>query len=362
MADSQERTEQATEKRLKEVRRKGELSSSKDLGAWLSIGAAAASMPALIQAMQSNAASQFTLVTQVIDHPTPQRAVQALDAGMGSIIPTLTPMLLSVVVAVIAGAVLQGGPHFKAFSVSFKSFDPIAGLKRIFGTQALWEGAKALLKTAVVGLVLFSVIQGVVPQLIGSGFLPLDQVVGIAHTSLTVLIETAVVAGLVVAGLDVLVVRRRNLKRMRMSKREVKDESKSSEGDPLIKGQRRARAFAMSRRRMMDAVRTADVVVLNPTHIAVALKYEPGKSAPRVVAKGADEVAARIRENAKEHRIPMVHDIPLARTLHKVCEVGDEIPQDLYGAVAQVLAFVFALKSRGAAQGVHKLAASTVLV
>ena len=362
MADSQERTEQATENRAKEVRRKGELSSSKDLGAWLSVAAAAAAMPVLIQAVQSNTQSQFALVAKVIDHPTPERAMAALEIAFDSMLPMLAPLFASVVIAVVAGAVLQGGPHFKMFSISFKSFDPIAGVKRIFGTQALWEGAKALLKTAVVGLVLFGVIQSVVPQLIGSGFLPLDEVVGIAGSSLTVLIETAVVAGLVVAAVDVLVVRRRNLKRMRMSKREVKDESKSSEGDPLIKGQRRARAFAMSRRRMMDAVRTADVVVLNPTHIAVALKYEPGRSAPRVVAKGADEVAARIRENAKEHRIPMVHDIPLARTLHKVCEVGDEIPHELYSAVAQVLAFVFALKSRGAAQGVHKLAASTVLV
>lgn len=362
MADSQERTEQATEKRLKEVRRKGELSTSKDLGAWLSIAAAAAAMPALIQAVESNAQGQFALVVEVIRDPTRARALQVLNTGFASIIPTLGPLFAAVVIAVVAGAVLQGGPHFKMFSVSFKSFDPIAGLKRIFGTQALWEGAKALMKTAVVGLVLFSVIQSVVPQLIGSGFLPLDQVVGIAQSSLTVLIETAVIAGLVVGAIDVLVVRRRNLKRMRMSKREVKDENKSSEGDPMIKGQRRARAFAMSRARMMDAVRTADVIILNPTHIAVALKYEPGKSAPRVVAKGADEVAARIRENAKEHRIPMVHDIPLARTLNKLCDVGDEIPHELYSAVAQVLAFVFALKSRGAGQGVHKLAASTVLV
>ncbi len=362
MADSQERTEDATEKRRKEVRRKGELSSSKDLGAWLSVAAAAAAMPGLIQAVESNARTQFALVAHVIAHPTPASALQVLDTGMGSIIPTLGPLLASVVIAIVAGAVLQGGPHLKTFSVSFKSFDPIAGVKRIFGTQALWEGAKALLKTAVVGLVLFSVVQSVVPQLIGSGFLPLDEVVGIAQKSLTVLIETAILAGLVVAGFDVMVVRRRNLQRMRMSKREVKDENKTSDGDPLVKSQRRALAFAMSRRRMMDAVRTADVVVLNPTHIAVALKYEPGKSAPRVVAKGADEVAARIRENAKEHRIPMVHDIPLARTLNKMCEVGDEIPQELYSAVAQVLAFVFALKSRGAGHGVHKLAASTVLV
>jgi flagellar biosynthetic protein FlhB len=362
MADSQERTEQATEKRMKDVRRKGELSTSKDLSAWLSVAAATASIPAMIGVVESNAQHQFALVQTVIMNPTPAAAIEALNEGVSGILPALAPMFVAVIAAIIAGAALQGGLHFKQFSFSFKHFDILAGIKRIFGTQALWEGAKALLKTLVVGLVLLTVIQSVVPKLVGSGFLPLDQVVSAAQSSVAVLIETAVAAGLVVAAADVWVIMRRNLKKTRMSKREVKDENKSSDGDPLIKGQRRQRAFAMSRRRMMDAVRTADVVLLNPTHIAVALKYEAGKSAPRVVAKGADEVAARIRENATEHRIPMVHDIPLARALHKSCEVGDEIPADLYNAVARILAFVYALKSRGAGQGVHKLASSTVLV
>lgn len=362
MADSQERTEQATDKRMKEVRRKGELSTSKDLSAWLSVAAAVASMPTLISTVQANTQHQFAVVVEVIKNPTPDSAVAALNSGMAGIIPALAPMFVAVIVSILAGAALQGGLHFKAFSLSFKHFDLLAGLKRIFGTQALWEGAKALLKTLVVGTVLLTVIQTVVPQLVGSGFLPVAQVVGVAQSSVVVLVETAVAAGLVVAAADVWVIMRRNLKKTRMSKREVKDENKSSDGDPLMKGQRRARAFAMSRRRMMDAVRTADVVLLNPTHIAVALKYEAGKSAPRVVAKGADEVAARIRENATEHRIPMVHDISLARALHKNCDIGDEIPMELYNAVAKVLAFVFALKSRGAGQGIHKLSHSTVLV
>jgi flagellar biosynthetic protein FlhB len=135
----------------------------------------------------------------------------------------------------------------------------------------------------------------------------------------------------------------------------VRDESKNSEGDPLVKGQRRSRQLAMSRNRMIAAVGTADVVLLNPTHVAVALKYEPGRSAPRVVAKGSGEVAAKIRERAAAARVPMVQDIPLARALHAACEVGHEIPVELYGAVARVLAFVMNLKSRGASLGVHRL-------
>jgi flagellar biosynthetic protein FlhB len=362
MADAQERTEQATEKRMKDVRKKGELSHSKDLSAWLSVAAAAASIPALMSSLEKSMQQDFVNLTMVIKNPTPEGAVAALGSGLGSVLPALAPMLAAVLVATIAGFALQGGIHVKTFSFSFKHFDLLAGLKRIFGTQALWEGAKALLKTAVVGFVLFNVIQAVVPKLMASGSVPLSQVVTAAQSSITTLIETAVAAGLIVAAIDVWVVMRRNLKKTRMSKREVKDENKTTDGDPLIKGQRRARAMAMSRRRMMDSVKTADVVLLNPTHIAVALKYEPGKSAPRVIAKGADEIAARIREKATEHGVPMVHDIPLARALHSACEVGDEIPQNLYNAVATILAFVFSLKSRGAAQGVHTLAKSTVLV
>jgi flagellar biosynthetic protein FlhB len=355
MSDAQERTEQATDKRMKEVRRKGELSTSKDLSAWLSVAAAFSSIPGLISSVQSSMQLQFASIKGVINHPTPEEAVQSLSTGFAAVIPALTPMLLSVVVAIIAGSALQGGIHFKAFSFSFKHFDLLAGVKRIFGTAAMWEGAKAILKTAVVGLVLFTVIQNFVPQLMSAGGLPIVQLIDAAQSGVLSLVETAIAAGLVLAAADVFVIMRRNRKKTRMTKREIKDESKSSDGDPLMKGMRRSRAFAMSRSRMMAAIATADVVLLNPTHIAVALKYEAGKSAPRVVAKGADEIAARIRERATENRIPMVTDVPLARAIHAACEIGEEIPAELYTAVARVLAFVFALRARGAAQGIHKL-------
>ena len=146
-----------------------------------------------------------------------------------------------------------------------------------------------------------------------------------------------------------------------MTKKEVKDENKSSEGDPLIKSQRRSRQLAMSRNRMIAAVASADVVLVNPTHFAVALAYEPGRSAPRVVAKGAGTIAARIREQAETDRVPIVRDVGLARALHSACEIGQEIPVELYNAVAQVLAFVMALRSRGAATGTHHMVSSSPL-
>jgi flagellar biosynthetic protein FlhB len=140
-----------------------------------------------------------------------------------------------------------------------------------------------------------------------------------------------------------------------MTLKEVKDENKNSEGDPLVKSQRRSRQLAMSRNRMIAAIAGADVVLLNPTHLAVALKYEPGKSAPKVVAKGSGTIAARIREEADTHGVPMVRDIPLARALHAACEIGQEIPAELYTSVARVLAFVMQLAARGGTKRIETL-------
>jgi flagellar biosynthetic protein FlhB len=150
------------------------------------------------------------------------------------------------------------------------------------------------------------------------------------------------------------VVRRRTNKGLRMSKQDIKDEHKQSEGDPMLKGAIRSRQMQMSRNRMMSDIAEADVIMVNPTHVAVALRYQPEKGAPRVVAKGAGVIASRIREAAEEHRVPMVADVPLARALHRSCEIGQEIPAELFTAVARVLAFVMALKTRGSAVGVHR--------
>jgi len=353
--DSGEKTEQATDKRMKEVREKGQLSRSQDLTAWVGVGAVAVMMPIIIASGTELGVDQLFTVRSVVLNPTAEGAVAALDAGMGSILGLLTPMLVVVTIAILAAAALQGGIHFKKFTGKYEQFDLVKGFGRTFGGQAIWNGVKALLKTAVVGIVLYFVIQGLLPILMTAGGLPISELIGAATEGAASLVRFAVVAGLVLAFADVFVVMRRNRKKTRMTKKEVKDENKSSEGDPLIKQQRRSRQLAMSRNRMMTAIVDADVVMVNPTHFAVALKYEPGKSAPRVVAKGAGEVAARIREQAEKDHVPLVRDIPLTRALHKACELGDEIPVELYTAVARVLAFVMALKARGAAQGVHTM-------
>jgi flagellar biosynthesis protein FlhB len=347
MSDSQERTEAATQKRMKEVRSKGQLAKSQDVTAWVGVGAAAIMIPTTIDRASAAAADQLFTVASAVSSPDPGTAMQALDAGAASVAGTIAPMFAVVAVSVLAASAVQGGIHFSKFKGHFEQFNPVTGIKNTFGTQALWNGVKTLLKTAVVSLVLYAVIQGLLPVLTGSGTMPVSSLLSEAAGGVSALVQFAVFAGLVLAAADVFVVMRRNRKKTRMTKKEVTDENKNAEGDPLVKGQRRSRQLAMSRNRMIAAVAGADVVLLNPTHIAVALKYEPGKSAPRVVAKGSGTMAARIREEAETKKVPMVRDIPLARALHTACGVGEEIPVELYTAVAKVLAFVMQMKARG---------------
>ncbi|MFD1721194.1 EscU/YscU/HrcU family type III secretion system export apparatus switch protein [Amnibacterium endophyticum] len=358
MADepSGERTEQATPKRMEEARKEGRLQSSRDMAGWMSMAAAALTLPIVVGA-GSKATTDLVLgLRAVILDPTAERAQDTFTAAFAVIPGVVAPLLAASVVGAIAGSLASGGIRTKKLKAKFEQFDVVKGAGRLVGKQALWEGAKALLKTGVVGIALWAAIQGALPLLAASGALPVSAVVDAASGVVGTILQAAIVAGIALGAVDVLVVVQRNRKHTMMTRQEVKDEAKSTEGDPHIRQQRRSRQIAMSRNRMMAAIGGADVVMLNPTHVAVALKYEPGKAAPRVIAKGAGEVAARIREKASEHRVPMVQDIPLARALYKACDVGQEIPEELYTQVARVLAFVMSLKRRGAALGVHRLA------
>ena len=353
--DSGERSEQATQKRMKEVHSKGQLSRSQDLSAWIGVGAAAVMIPSTIQRGAEAGTDQLFSIGRVIRHPDDVTVVSLLGDGVGSMAATIGPMLAVVGVAVLVTAIVQGGVHVKKMTGNWQQFNLLTGLKTTFGTQALWNGAKALIKTTVVGLVLWFAVQGLMPVLMSGGGLSVSALLAEAAAGTGVLLKAAVAAGLLLAVADVFVVMRRNRKKTRMTKKEVRDEAKSSDGDPLVKSQRRSRQLAMSRNRMMGAIVDADVVMVNPTDYAVALKYEPGKSAPRVVAKGAGAVAAKIREQAEAVGVPLVRDVPLTRALHASCGLGEEIPVDLYTPVARVLTFVMALKARGssAVAGTH---------
>ncbi|MFB4351132.1 flagellar biosynthesis protein FlhB [Microbacterium sp. CR_7] len=353
--DTGERTEKATEQRLRDARRKGQIGRSQDFTAWVCIAAAAVMMVPTVAAGTQVTTDLFLRVSQVARHPADGAAMDALGAAIASLGGVLLPMLLVVLLATAATAVAQGGIHLRGVPMRAEQFNIVAGLRRVFGRQALWEGLKALLKTVAIGVSLWIVVSGLVPVLMASGSHNITWLLEQAAGGAVALLQVAVAVGILLAAIDVVVVMRRNRKHTHMTKKEAKDEHKKSEGDPLVRSQRRSRQIALSRNRMIAAVGDSDVVLVNPTHVAVALRYEPGKSAPRVVAKGAGVVAQKIREKAEEAGVPLVRDIPLARALHSACELGREIPEELYTAVAQVLAFIEHLKRRGSARGTHTM-------
>ncbi|MDL9977860.1 EscU/YscU/HrcU family type III secretion system export apparatus switch protein [Microbacterium sp. ASV49] len=355
MSDAGERTEKATERRLAEARKKGRIGRSQDFTAWVCIAAAAVMMPSMIASAAQVLTGQLLTVVRVAKHPTDLAALDAMASALASLGVVLMPLLVVVLVATTATAIAQGGIHLRGIPMRTEQFDVFAGLKRAFSGHSLWEGVRALLKTVAIGVALWIVVSGLVPVLMASGDHTVAWLVEQATNGVVALLEVAVAVGLLLAAIDVAVVVRRNRKHTRMTKKEAKDEHKKSEGDPLVRSQRRSRQLALSRNRMIGAVSDSDVVLVNPTHVAVALRYEPGQSAPRVVAKGAGVVAQKIREKAEEAGIPMVRDIPLARALHAACDIGREIPTELYTAVAQVLAFIDQLKRRGSARGTHTM-------
>ncbi|HEY0249486.1 MAG TPA: EscU/YscU/HrcU family type III secretion system export apparatus switch protein [Gryllotalpicola sp.] len=353
MSDAQERTEKATERHLREARRKGRLSRSQDLPSWVGLGAAALMLPLVIGTATRAAVAQLLRVADIIADPDPAAALPALSAALGTVLPSIALLLAAVVIAIIASSLVQGGLRMRPPSVKFDHLDLVKGPGRMFGPQALWQGAKSLLKMAAVGLALWLVVRSLLPELLAAGSHTVAQLLGVSANAITGLLVAAIGAGLVIAGFDVLMVMRRNRRHTMMTKREMRDEVKNSEGDPLVRQQRRSRHLATSRGHMIQAVEGASVVLVNPTHVAVALQYEPGSSAPRVVAKGAGQVAARIRAEAAKHRVPLVRDVPLTRALHAAVPLGREIPPEFYTPIAQVLAFVALLKARGAATGVR---------
>lgn len=360
-AGDSDKTEKPTPKKIKDARKEGTVARSQDVAAWLGLLAASVILPLLgRKAADLLETLLFTGMT-VMKDPTPERAVSLLGEGLRGAFMTWLPLGGLAVLVAIAATGMQGGIHIasKKIKPKFSHLSLIKGAKRVFGLMALWEGLKTLIKTAVLAVVLWAVVSRIAPQLVGLAAAPLGATLSTTGSAILTLVRASIVAGLVMAVADYLVQKRRVDKQLRMSKHEVKQEMKQSEGDPLLKGAIRSRAMAMSRNRMMADIASADVVVVNPTHVAVALRYEPGKGAPRVVAKGAGAIAAAIRERATEHRVPMVEDVPLARALHAACEIGQEVPAELYGAVAQVLAFVMSLRSRGAAAGIHRPPALT---
>ncbi|WP_370250558.1 flagellar biosynthesis protein FlhB [Nocardioides sp.] len=349
-----EKTEKPTPKRKKEARKEGQVARTQELGPWLALAVLSLALPAL-------ARREIDALTVLMDRALRQIANPDLglvlvlleDAARHMIIATSVLGALVLILSV-AATLGQGGFYLatKQVKPNLKKLDPIQGFKRVFGPHSLWEGAKMLVKCTLVGVLVWSGISAATP-LIG-GLVPMSAVLDVAVGEALGMLRTVAVAGVVMAAVDYAVMRRRTNKQIKMSKEEIKQEHKQAEGDPLLKGAIRARQHAAARNRMMAAIPEADVVLVNPTHVAVALRYQAERGAPIVVARGAGAIAARIREVATEHRVPLVQDVPLARALYRSTQVGQPIPTELFAAVAHVLAFVISRRNAGVRGGQHR--------
>jgi flagellar biosynthetic protein FlhB len=351
-----EKTEAPTPQRLKKARKEGQIPRTQELGTWLGVATASILLPMLVGKGFEEVQKLFVQIGSVASHPEPEKIFVLLGQALSSFMFTLLPLALGLMVVGTAAAAAQGGVTFatKAMKPTLKKLNPFPGIKRMLGTQGLWEAAKALIKTAALATVVIVTSDRAQELVSSAGALPLSAVAATFTDSAILMFRVVAVTGLVIAVADYVVVRKKMMKQLKMSKYEITQEYKQSEGDPQMKAQRKAVAVSMSRNRMMSDVAQADVLLVNPTHVAVALKYDPAKGAPRVVAKGAGEVAAKLREIAAEARVPLVQDIPLARALHSSCELGQEVPAQLFTAVARVLAFVMHLGARGVKGGFHR--------
>ncbi|GAP66683.1 flagellar biosynthetic protein FlhB [Mizugakiibacter sediminis] len=352
--DGQERSEQASEKRLREAREKGDVPRSRDFTA------AAVTLAALgaLLATRANIGAQllalchggFAIPREALADPRALTA--ALGAAALAALKLVAPVLGTATAAALLAPLALGGWTFsgEALGFKFERLDPVAGFGRIFALRGVVELVKALAKFAVAAGVTALLLWQLAPQLLATGTGPVRA--GALRALSLVGWASLALAGslLLIAAVDVPWQLYDYARRMRMSREELKQEYKETEGSPEVKGRIRNVQQQLARRRMMQEVPRADVVVTNPTHYAVALRYDEARMrAPVVVAKGADIVAAQIRDVAARHRIPTVEAPPLARALFRSTELGAPIPAALYVAVAQVLAYVYRLKAAAAA-------------
>jgi flagellar biosynthetic protein FlhB len=345
-----ERTERATPKRLEEARKKGQVPRSTELSmASVCIAAAAA-----IYTLGRGAAGKFAEYMRGALSLRPDQAVgenviwpALMNAGYQSLVNIL-PILGATFVAALAAPLAIGGWNFsgKTLMPQFSRLNPAAGLGRMFSARGGVELGKGLAKVFVVGLIAWVLLKGMTPQLLGLSSEPINGAIGhaaaLAGHALLVLCFGLVA----IAAFDVPFQLWQHGRDLKMTREEVREEYKESEGSPETRGRIREAQRALARGRMMQDVPKADVVVVNPTHFAVALRYDDKKMrAPLVVAKGTDLVAARIREVAAEHGVPVVEAPPLARALYRTVDIGREVPAALYVTVAQVLTYVYQLKA-----------------
>ena len=345
-----ERTEPASEKRLRQAREDGDIPRSREVATFTVLMTAGAGLwmmgGGLVDKLSSVLERGLSLDREQVYNPNV--LIERIAADVGGVLLACLPLAGAVMLMMLASPMLIGGWNFsaKAFTPNFAKLNPMRGLGNMVSTNALVELLKAVAKTLLVGAVAWFVVMSQKDAVIGLVTEPFGTAAPHLGGLLAKAFLTMVGALGAIAILDGPYQMWHYADKLKMTRQEVIQESKESDGNPQIKGKIRQMQREMARKRMMANVPTADVVVTNPTHFAVALKYADGqRGAPRVVAKGTDEVAAKIREIAKEHKVAMLEAPALARALYKHTDIDDEIPEALYSAVAEVLAYVYQLRA-----------------
>jgi flagellar biosynthetic protein FlhB len=341
-----DKTEAPTPKKKKDMRKKGQVAKSQDLAPWLALLVGTYVLPMTVGGLARAMTTSFAEVKTIGVEPDTGKALDILGNSLIGGFLAIMPILL---VCALAGSIAQlaqtgMGISLHPLKPNFKSLNPMSGVKRLLSIKSVWETGKQIAKGVVIALIARPRIEDLAGALTLHGRVPMLEGVASVGSQLLGLIR-AISWTIVVIGLaDYAFQKKRHMREMRMTKQEVRDEMRGSEGDPHVKQRIRAMQMAMSRRRMMSDIGTATVVLTNPTHVAVAIRYDGTGGAPKVVASGADALAARIRERAVEAGVPVVEAPPLARAVWRSCSVGDEIPATLFEAVAKVLVFVRRIK------------------
>lgn len=350
--NDQEKTEQATSKKRQDAREKGQVAKSRELASVAVLGACliyfyfnASDLSTRLMALMRTSFRKAGQTTVSIDTIQP-----LLTDLLYHTFALLAPFLLVAIAAALMVNVLQVGILFssEAITPKYSKIDPLKGLQRLFSMRSLVELVKSILKMGIIGLVAYLTVSGESRKVLPLMDVGVRDILGyLGKVSFKILFSTCCVL-IILAILDYAYQKWEHEKSLKMSLKEIKDENKESEGDPLIKGRIKKLQREMARKRMMAAVPKADVVITNPTHFAVAIRYEPETmNAPCVVAKGADFLAQKIKEIAKNSGVPVVENKLVAQVLYKVTPVEHPIPENLYKAIAEILAQIYSLRRKG---------------
>ncbi len=349
--DQQEKTEKATPKKRSEARKKGDVAKSREVPSVAVLLAGLSTLclfgPFMYSHMNSLMKRSFLLIkTPVLDLPG---LLTISEDVVLQFIVIVIPVMAAVALIAVLSNLMQVGVMFswKKLAPEFSKISPMKGLSRLFSKQSFMELFKSLTKLAIVGGIAYWTIKGEMEQIQNLGRI---EVLGIALYILKVILKIFLrvcIVMIIVAVIDYTFQKWQFEEKLKMTKQEVKEEYKQSEGDPLVKSRIRRTQLEAARKRMMQEVPKADVVVTNPVHLALAVKYDSSvMNAPRVVAKGAELIAERIKTLARENAVPIVENKELAQNLYKMVDIGDEVPSDFYQAIAEVLAYVYRLKGK----------------